>query len=153
MREMIEKNAAFRSCLQSMFQEQYLPFEQSIRFLRNVLTHTATASLFIQQADYEKQKEFLLSKSVEKIHLDFRYSDHLPERKGSKEYRCQVSIDFSKLHPATSLRKIVSLHQMYLLSELCYNVSRVISARIKRSTLGKEKPKIIKPLKKINKKI
>jgi len=132
MREMIENNAILRSQLQSIFQEQYLSFEQTIRFLRNVLTHSSTASLSIQEEDYQKQQTFLLSKSVTTIHLDFCYSKYLPEWKGSKDYSCQVYIEFSKLRPKVSLRKIVSLHQMYLLAELCYNITKVINGRMGR---------------------
>lgn len=138
MREMIEKDSILRSQLQLIFQDQYLPFEQTIRFLRNVLSHTSTTFLYIQQEDYQKQKEFLLMKSIKSIHLDFRYSDYLPEWKGSKDYSCQVSIDFSKLRPATSLRKIVSVHQMYVLAELCYNITKVLYQRTKK-TASKEK--------------
>ncbi|MDR0369566.1 MAG: hypothetical protein LBH96_03490 [Candidatus Peribacteria bacterium] len=132
MREMIEKDAMLRSHLQIIFQDQYLPFEQTIRFLRNVLSHTSTTFLYIQPQDYQKQKEFLLAKSIKKVYLHFRYSEHLPEWKGSKDYSCQVSIDFSKLRPNTSLRKIVSVHQMYLLAELCYNITKVLYQRTKK---------------------
>ena len=133
MREMIENLPSFRKALQTIFQDQYLPFEQTIRFLRNVLSHSSTPSLLIHQDDFQKQKDFLLSQKVKKISLHFLYSSHLPEREGSKNYACDAEINFSTLAPNISLRKVVSLHQMYLLSELCYNITKVLAQRIKAS--------------------
>jgi hypothetical protein len=142
MREMIENVPSFRASLQAIFGEEYFPFEQVIRFLRNVLSHSSTPSLLIQQEDFEKQKIFLAAKkdpkgrekkSLNKVSLHFVYAEHLPEREGSADYACDVEIDFASLQGGTSLWKVVSLHQMYLLSELCYNVSKVIGARVKRS--------------------
>jgi hypothetical protein len=140
MREMIEKVPLFRNALKTIFGEQYLAFEQTIRFLRNVLTHSSTPSLLIQAEDFQKQKIFLASKknsqgqkkaAVKKVSLHFVYKEHVPEREGSPDYICEAEIDFSSLKEGISLWKIISLHQMYLLSELCYNISKVINARIK----------------------
>lgn len=148
-REMIENIPSFRAALQNIFGDQYFPFEQTIRFLRNVLSHSSTPSLLIQLEDFQKQKDFLLSakdskgkeKAVfEKIDLHFLYRAHLSEREGSSDYACDIQIDFSSLKPQTSLRKVVSLHQMYLLSELCYNISKVIVSRIKRTETQKKSP-------------
>ncbi|MDR2189722.1 MAG: hypothetical protein LBP53_00550 [Candidatus Peribacteria bacterium] len=138
MREMIENIPSFRAALKSIFADQYLAFEQTIRFLRNVLSHSSTPSLIIQQEDFQKQKEFLASQKVKKVRLHFVYKQHLPEWEGSEEYACDAEIDFAVLKAQTSLRKVVSLHQMYMLSELCYNISKVITGRTKKIT--KKKP-------------
>jgi hypothetical protein len=143
MREIIENVPTFRNTLKTIFGEQYLAFEQTIRFLRNVLSHSSTPSLLIQAEDFQKQKVFLASKkdpkgqkktAIQKIRLHFVYKEHLPEREGSPDYVCDAEIDFSTLKAGASLWKVISLHQMYLLSELCYNIAKVISARMKRSS-------------------
>ncbi|MDR0649945.1 MAG: hypothetical protein LBG59_00620 [Candidatus Peribacteria bacterium] len=133
MREMIENLPRFRNALKAIFADQYLPFEQTIRFLRNVLSHSSTPSLLIQQEDFQKQKEFLASQKVKEIRLHFLYHTHLPEWEGSPEYVCEAIINFSSLHAGTSLRKVVTLHQMYMLSELCYNITKVITKRSKHA--------------------
>jgi hypothetical protein len=157
MREMIENLPRFRDTLKMIFADQYLPFEQTIRFLRNVLSHSSTPSLLIQQEDFQKQKEFLLAHKdikgntkpiVKKISLHFVYSAHLPEREGSPEYVCEATINFSTLKAGTSLRKVVSLHQMYMLSELCYNITKVVAQRVKRSPLPPTKSTSLKRSKK-----
>jgi hypothetical protein len=146
MREMIENLPSFRNALKAIFGDQYLAFEQNIRFLRNVLSHSSTTSLLIQQEDFQKQKDFLASQNVKEIRLHFLYREHLPEREGSGEYACDAEINFATLKPQTSLRKVVSLHQMYMLSELCYNISKVITARTKRPTPTKKPNKGLQPL-------
>ena len=61
MREMIENDANFREYLKDLLKDQYFPFEQLIRFLRNVLNHTTTSSLKLKLEDYEVQRDFILS--------------------------------------------------------------------------------------------
>ena len=43
MREVIENDASLREFLKTTLQDQYFPFEQTIRFLRNVLNHSTTS--------------------------------------------------------------------------------------------------------------
>ena len=95
MREMIENDANFREDLKDLLRDQYFPFEQLIRFLRNVLNHTTTSSLKLKLEDYEVQRDFILSPKVQrvqklngsaKITLDFYYSEYVAQRKGSLEY-------------------------------------------------------------------
>ena len=134
MREMIENDANFREYLKDLLRDQYFPFEQLIRFLRNVLNHTTTSSLKLKLEDYEVQRDFILSPKVQrvqklsgsaKITLDFHYSEYVTQRKGSLEYWIQLSIDFKKLKPDLQLEKLVSWHQLYLLSELCFNIAQL----------------------------
>ena len=134
MREMIENDANFREYLKDLLKDQYFPFEQLIRFLRNVLNHTTTSSLKLKLEDYEVQRDFILSPKVQrvqklngsaKITLDFHYSKYVAQRKGSPEYWIQLSIDFKKLKPDLQLEKLVSWHQLYLLSELCFNIAQL----------------------------
>ena len=134
MREMIENDAKFREYLKDLLKDQYFPFEQLIRFLRNVLNHTTTSSLKLKLEDYEVQRDFILSPKVQRVQklngsaritLDFHYSKYVAQRKGSPEYWIQLSIDFKKLKPDLQLEKLVSWHQLYLLSELCFNIAQL----------------------------
>ena len=95
MREMIENDANFREYLKDLLKDQYFPFEQLIRFLRNVLNHTTTSSLKLKLEDYEVQRDFILSPKVQRVQklngsamitLDFHYSKYVAQRKGSPEY-------------------------------------------------------------------
>ena len=140
MREMIENDANFREYLKDLLKDQYFPFEQLIRFLRNVLNHTTTSSLKLKLEDYEVQRDFILSPKVQRVQklngsamitLDFHYSKYVAQRKGSPEYWIQLSIDFKKLKPDLQLEKLVSWHQLYLLSELCFNIAQLADQHFK----------------------
>ena len=140
MREMIENDANFREYLKDLLRDQYFPFEQLIRFLRNVLNHTTTSSLKLKLEDYEVQRDFILSPKVQRVQklngsaritLDFHYSKYVAQRKGSLEYWIQLSIDFKKLKPDLQLEKLVSWHQLYLLSELCFNIAQLADQHFK----------------------
>ncbi|MBB1557426.1 MAG: hypothetical protein HG439_002935 [candidate division SR1 bacterium] len=140
MREMIENDANFREYLKDLLREQYFPFEQLIRFLRNVLNHTTTSSLKLKLEDYEVQRDFILSPKVQRVQrlngsaritLDFYYSEYVAQRKGSLAYGIQLSIDFKKLKPDLQLEKLVSRHQLYLLSELCFNIAQLADQHFK----------------------
>ncbi len=140
MREMIENDPNFRGYLKDLLKDQYFPFEQLIRFLRNVLNHTTTSSLKLKLEDYEVQRDFILSPKVQRVQklngsaritLNFHYSKYVAQRKGSPEYWIQLSIDFKKLKPNLQLEKLVSRHQLYLLSELCFNIAQLADQHFK----------------------
>lgn len=132
MREMIEQLPNFRTQLHSIFDDQYFAFEQNIRFLRNVLSHSTTPSILVHLADFDKQKAFLLSQKVKKIRLNFIYSKYLPEREWSTDYACDIELDLFKIKPLTPLFSLITIHQLYLLSELCFNITKVITKRQKK---------------------
>ena len=144
MRELIENDESFRNFLKEILKDQYFPFEQTIRFVRNVLNHWTTSNLLIKQEDYEVQKDFILSPKVQRVNnlkgsalikLNFVYSKYIAQRKGSKDYWIQLSIDFKRLKPGLQLEKLISWHNLYLLSELCYNLS--LLRDVKHKTLSK----------------
>jgi hypothetical protein len=67
MRELIENDENFRNFLKDTLKDQYFPFEQTIRFVRNVLNHGTTHNLLIKLEDYEVQKDFILSPKVQRV--------------------------------------------------------------------------------------
>lgn len=95
VRELIENDTSFREFLKTTLRDQYFPFEQTIRFLRNVLNHSTTSGLNLKTEDFELQKEYILSPKQQRlhqlrgaalIHLNFFYVEYIAQRKGSKEY-------------------------------------------------------------------
>ena len=141
MRELIENDDAFRNFLKETLKDQYFPFEQTIRFIRNVLNHWTSSNLSIKLEDYEVQKDFILSPKVQRVNqlkwsalirLDFIYSNYIKERKGSQEYWIHFMIDFKTLKPWIQLERLISWHNLYLLAELCYNLSLLNNVRTPR---------------------
>lgn len=138
MRELIENDRPLRTFLKSQLQDQYFPFEQTIRFLRNVLNHSTSSGLALKLEDFEIQREFILSPKIQKlndyhgavIHLDFVYSKYISERKGSPDYGIHLSLDFAALKPGILLEQLVKRHDLYLLAELCFNLSQLADAKL-----------------------
>lgn len=130
MRELIETVPVFRTFLQNQLQDQYFPFEQLIRFLRNVLNHTSSSGVILKAEDFEKQLEFLLSPRIQSpiISFNFNYSRYIRHWKGSEEYGIQLELDFTKLKSGMTLESLIDWHQLYLLAELCYNLSQIAEA-------------------------
>lgn len=108
VREAIESNQLFRDFLKEVLKEQYFAFEQTIRFLRNVLNHATTSGLKLKLEDYDIQKEYILSPKQQRlnqlkgsavIELDFVYAKYIPQRKGNADYGVRLTLDFAKFKP------------------------------------------------------
>lgn len=131
MRELLENDIMFKKFVESRLKQEYFAFEQIIRLLRNILSHSSNAEISIKKDDFIKQRDFLVHEKDPKIKLNFVYSQYRKERKWSKEYWLSIEVDFLKLKEWSPLFEIISLHQIYLLSELCYNLCELFRARQK----------------------
>lgn len=141
VRELIETHQDFRDFLKTTLQDQYFPFEQTIRFLRNVLNHSTSSGLHLKQEDYDIQKDYILSpkqqrinklKGSAQIELDFVYAKYIAQWQGSKDYGIHLVLDFSKFRPGMELEKLMSWHTLYLLAELCFNLSQLADVKLKQ---------------------
>lgn len=132
-REMIETQKSFEIFLKKKLKDKYFAFEQVIRFMRNVLNHIETADINLKVDDFVKQKDYILKwKKLSKIIFDLKYGDYFVEWKWSKDYGLNIEIDFGKLKEGQKIFDIVSLHQMYLLAEFCFNISEVFRSKMKK---------------------
>lgn len=132
MRELLENNQNFKKFIQKKLDIEYFSFEQTIRLVRNVLSHTTTAEICIKRDDFIKQKDFLLHQKINNIKFDFLYAKNREEWKWKADYGVSVFIDFETLKEWTPLFDIIPLHNLYLLSELCYNLCEIF--RVQTST-------------------
>jgi len=125
IRELIDSSVAFRWFLEKTLGKQFFPFEQVVRFSRNVLSHALDSKISLKEEDFFNQKKFLLLQKKHEIMLSFTYAKFVKERKGSKNYGLKIKIDFAKMKEGQSFFDWVSLHDLYLLSELCYNLALI----------------------------
>ncbi len=125
IKELIDTNSSFEEFLHNKLEKQMFPFEQVIRFSRNVLSHAIDPQIIIKQDDFLNQKAYLQQHRVNSIHFAFKYSDYIQERSGSKEYWIDIKINFNRLKSWTPLYTAIPLHQLYLLCELCYNLTKL----------------------------
>ena len=96
MRELLENNEVFKTFVISKLLDQYFPFEQIIRLIRNVLSHTTTAEIDIKKDDFIKQRDFLIYEKQPHIELHFSYGKYWKEWKGNKNYGIDININFKK---------------------------------------------------------
>ncbi|MCX6824571.1 MAG: hypothetical protein NT085_05650 [candidate division SR1 bacterium] len=131
-REMIETQETFQKFLIERLKDKYIAFEHIIRFFRNVLNHIETADVKIKLDDYLKQKDYLSKgQKISKLSFVMKYADYFVEWKGSKDYGLDIVIDFRALKDGQRIFDIVSLHQVYLLAEFCFNLSEIFRSKIK----------------------
>lgn len=128
MRELLENDEKFKKFVVSRLYEHYFDFEQIIRLIRNILSHTTTADLIIKNDAFVKQRDFLVYAKNPVVSFKFSYANYWKEWKGNKEYGLDITIAFTNLKEGDSLFDIISLHQLYILSELCYNLCEVFRA-------------------------
>lgn len=81
MRELVDNNDLFFEYAKEKLGDQYFAFEQTIRLIRNILSHTTTSSIILRIEDFVKQRDFLTHEKDPLIKLDFVYADHRNERK------------------------------------------------------------------------
>lgn len=131
MRELINQDGDFHDFLKKTLGKQYFAFEQVIFFTRNVLSHNSTSGVKIDPNSIKAQKQFLYKKKIKTVHFNFIYSTYIPQRTGSKDYGVDIKLYFPHIRAGKSFFDSVSVHQMYKLCELCYNLSEIFRAKYK----------------------
>ncbi|MBU0627152.1 hypothetical protein KKG31_02865 [Patescibacteria group bacterium] len=142
-KELIDSEFAFQRYLKTTLGKQFVAFEQIIKFLRNVLSHSTTSHIQLKTDDFIKQKDYLKKNVDTLIDFKFLYADAFPQWKGSKDYGIHIQLDFKKMKDGQSLFDLISLHQLYLLTELCFNLSEIfrINTFPKKSTSPAQRKK------------
>lgn len=143
MRELIENDEVFEKFVQKRLKKQFFPFEQIVRFVRNVLNHTLDPNISLKESDFAWQKWFLNDQDKDTIFFKFKYADFFPEWTWNKDYGIDIQVDFSKLWKGNSLFEIINMHQLYLICELCYNLSEVFKYHI---ISEHKKPKVVEKI-------
>lgn len=125
MREMIDSNKHFQLFLKKKLWEKYFDFDQIIRFSRNVLNHTINSGLKLKEEDFKIQKDYLKQKGKYTLDFEFKYADHFKERDPKSKYWMNIHVNLYKIRHNKSFFQIIPLHELYLLSELCFNITEI----------------------------
>lgn len=124
-RETLENNESFLEFVSERLQKEFFDFDQILRLTRNILSHSTTANANIKNEDFEKQKSFLEFKKKTKLNFDMKYSTYFTERKWNPDYQIKIELDINKLKEWKSIFEYISMHQLYLLCEFCFNLSEI----------------------------
>lgn len=125
MRELLENNEEFYEFIKKKLGKQFFPFDQITRFCRNVLVHAMDANISLVRENFYAQKSYLKEQEKHKIVFTFKYANYLKVRKWSKDYGVYIKVDFNKLRAGKAFFSVVSLHELYMLAELCYNLGEI----------------------------
>ena len=132
MRELLETDDEFSNFLRKKLGKQYFPFDQITRFCRNVLVHAMDPNISLVVENFGWQKNYLKEQEKHKIVFSFKYADFLKVWTGSKDYGVYIKVDFNQLRNGQKFFSVVPLHDLYLLAELCFNLTEVFRFQMKK---------------------
>lgn len=122
-----KEETPFRDYLETkLTPDKYKHFEFIISFIRNVLSHNIEDEIRLNKTDFERtRKSFSKVCKTEIAQINFAYSRYLPEVKIPANYGFTIEVDFSKIKPGERFLDIISEFQLYMLSELCFNLCKL----------------------------
>ena len=123
--EGISKNNDFKNYLNNILKQKYIHFEYIIAFIRNVLSHNIDNEIRLTKDDFEgRKKQFI--KNIDPsgvVKFNFSYCNDFPEKTSFPEnYGFNVEIQFNSLKEGDKFTDIISEWQLFMISELCYNL-------------------------------
>lgn len=124
MVEALRLDNGFKEYIEKIFGEQYENFYDILSFVRNVLSHNTHAEIRLNEKDFAGTlKRIRRMRRDENVRLNFQYSKSLPEiSPPNSKYGVDISIDFLSLKIGNEFLKIVKLWDLFMLSELCFNL-------------------------------
>jgi len=81
MKELLDTQEIFHKFVVSRLQDSYFDFEQIIKLIRNILSHSTNTEIVFKIEDFVKQRDFLNYNKTSLIKIDFLYSKSRKEWK------------------------------------------------------------------------
>ncbi|HOJ16298.1 MAG TPA: hypothetical protein PLC43_03920 [Caldisericia bacterium] len=136
------KNDNFRKFIVSILsKDKFKHFYYIIKFIRDVLSHNIDNEIKLINENFDKTKnEFLKKNSSGIADFEFIYSRDFPDVKNflkdiPNNYGFKIQLNFNNLQDNSQQRykftDIISEWQLYMLMELCYNLSIYYRVKIK----------------------
>ena len=94
-----------------------------VAFVRNVLSHNTHAEIRLNEKDYLGRRKRIARMGRDlNVVFDFNYHDDLPEIAApSVAYGAHFAVDFAALSESVPFLEILSMGELMMLSELCFN--------------------------------
>lgn len=129
-KELIDTNQDFKKFFKNFLGEKYEDFKEILNFIRNCLNHNISTQIKIKEKDFSTQKKFLIERKKTFIKFNFIYSDHIKSWSWNKKYWFCIRINFKKIREWDKLFDIVKLHNLFMLSEFCYNMCEIYNKNV-----------------------
>ncbi|KFL35075.1 hypothetical protein JU57_01900 [Sulfurospirillum sp. SCADC] len=124
MVESLRFESPFKIFMQKLFGEQYENFFDIVSFVRNVLSHNIHSEIRLSEKDFDgtlKRIRRMGRKAA--MSFAFQYSLNLPELGAPNDaYVFTCKIDFESLEEGMPFLEILSMWDLMMLSELCFNL-------------------------------
>ena len=124
MVESLRFESPFKTFMQELFNEQYENFFDIVSFVRNVLSHNVHSEIRLGQKDFDGTLKRIRRMGREpKLFFNFQYALNLPELGAPNDaYSFTCKIDFSALEEGMPFLEILSMWDLMMPSELCFNL-------------------------------
>jgi hypothetical protein len=136
MIEATQSPSPFRDFLHARLgEERFENFIDIVAFVRNVLSHNTHAEIRLTEKDYLGRRKRIerMGRDTD-IHFALQYHEDVPEIKGIGEgYGVGLHVDFGALEPETLFLDVMTMGDLMLLSELCFNWVMVYRAATEES--------------------
>ncbi|MBV5278715.1 MAG: hypothetical protein J0647_06745 [Campylobacteraceae bacterium] len=132
MVESLRFDSSFKVFMQGLFGEQYENFFDIVSFVRNVLSHNIHSEICLNDKDFDGTlKRIRRMKRNSDITFSFQYAINLPEITAPNDaYVFTCKINFESLEEGMPFLDILSMWDLMMLSELCFNL--VMTYRLKK---------------------
>ena len=129
--ESLRFESPFKDFMQALFKEQYENFFDIISFVRNVLSHNIHSEIRLNAKDFDGTlKRIRRMQRNSNIMFSFQYALNLPEIGAPNDaYTFTCNINFEALSEGMPFLEILSMWDLMMLSELCFNL--VMTYRMK----------------------
>ncbi len=129
--ESLRFESPFKDFMQGLFKEQYENFFDIISFVRNVLSHNIHSEIRLNAKDFDGTlKRIRRMQRDSNILFSFQYAHNLPEIGAPNDaYTFTCNINFEALTEGMPFLEILSMWDLMMLSELCFNL--VMTYRMK----------------------
>ena len=122
--ESLRFESSFKDYMQNLFGEQYENFFDIVSFVRNVLSHNIHSEIRLSAKDFDGTlKRIRRMHRKSDISFSFQYALNLPELGAPNDaYSFTCKIDFEALEEDMPFLEILSMWDLMMLSELCFNL-------------------------------
>ncbi len=124
MVESLRFESPFKIFMQELFHEQYENFFDIVSFVRNVLSHNVHSEIRLAQKDFDGTLKRIRRMGRDtKVFFNFQYALTLPQLGAPNDaYSFTCKIDFESLEEGMPFLEILSMWDLMMLSELCFNL-------------------------------
>ena len=138
MLEALREDSPFRAFLiERLGEERYENFIDIVAFVRNVLSHNTHAEIRLNPKDYEgRRKRIVRMGRPTEVTFVAHYGIDVPEIDVPEDYGFGVRVDFGALKPLQPFLEILSMGELMLLTEWCFNVVMVYRGKVRNEELG-----------------